>query len=88
MKKRFSEAQIIGFLREAEAGLPVKQLCRRHGFSEASYSLWRNKFGGMTVSDAKRLKELIAENTRLKKLLAESVLENEVTRDALRKDGI
>ena len=85
MKKRFSEAQIIGFLREAEAGLPVKQLCRRHGFSEASYSLWRKKFGGMTVSDAKRLKELIAENTRLKKLLAESVLENEVTRDALRK---
>ena len=84
-KKRFSEAQIIGFLREAEAGLPVKQLCRRHGFSEGSYYLWRNKFGGMTVSDAKRLKELIAENTRLKKLLAESVLENEVTRDALRK---
>ena len=85
MKKRFSEAQIIGFLREAEAGLPVKQLCRRHGFSEGSYYLWRNKFGGMTVSDAKRLKELIAENTRLKKLLAESVLDNEVTRDALRK---
>ena len=85
MKKRFSEAQIIGFLREAEAGLPVKQLCRRHGFSEGSDYLWRNKFGGMTVSDAKRLKELIAENTRLKKLLAESVLENEVTRDALRK---
>ena len=83
MKKRFSEAQIIGFLREAEAGLPVKQLCRRHGFSEASYYLWRNTFGGMTVSDAKRLKELIVENTRLKKLLAESVLENEVTRDAL-----
>ena len=78
MKKRFSEAQIIGFLREAEAGLPVKQLCRRHGFSEASYYLWRSKFGGMTVSDAKRLKELTAENTRLKKLLAESVLENEV----------
>ena len=85
MKKRFSEAQIIGFLREAEAGLPVKQVCRRPGFSEASDDLWRNTFGGMTVSDAKRLKELIAENTRLKKLLAESVLENEVTRDALRK---
>ena len=85
MKKRFSEAQIIGFLREAEAGVPVKQVCRRHGFSEASYYLWRNKFGGMTVSDAKRLKELIAENTRLKKLLAEAVLDNEVTRDALRK---
>ena len=85
MKKRFSEAQIIGFLREAEAGLSVKELCRRHGFSEASYYLWRSKFGGMTVSDAKRLKELSAENARLKKLLAESLLENEVTREALRK---
>ena len=85
MKKRFSEAQIIGFLREAEAGLPVKELCRRHGFSEASYYLWRSKFGGMNVSDAKRLKELGAEHGRLKKLLAESLLENEVTREALRK---
>ena len=69
MKKRFTEAQIIGFLREAEAGLPVKDLCRRHGFSEASYYLWRSKFGGMSVSDAKRLKELETENGRLKKLL-------------------
>ena len=85
MKKRFSERQIIGFLREAEAGLPVKDLCRRHGFSEASYYLWRSKFGGMSVPDAKRLKELAAENGRLKKLLAESLLENEVTQEALRK---
>lgn len=85
MKKRFSEEQIIGFLREAEAGLPVKELCRRHGFSEASYYLWRSKFGGMSVPDAKRLKELETENSRLKKLLAESLLENEVTREALRK---
>ena len=85
MKKRFSEEQIIGFLRESEAGLPIKELCRRHGFSEASYYLWRSKFGGMSVSDAKRLKELETENTRLKKLLAESVLENEITREALRK---
>lgn len=85
MKKRFSEEQIIGFLREAEAGLPIKELCRRHGFSEASYYLWRSKFGGMDVSDAKRLKELEIENARLKKLLAESLLENEVTREALRK---
>ncbi len=53
MKKRFTEEQIIGFLREAESGLPVADLCRRHGFSEASYYLWRNKFGGMSVSDAK-----------------------------------
>ena len=85
MKKRFSEEQIIGFLREAEAGLPVKDLCRRHGFSEASYYLWRSKFGGMSVPDAKRLKELEAENTRLKKLLAEQMFENDVIKDALRK---
>ena len=87
MKKRFSEGQVIGFLREADAGIPVKDLCRQHGFSEASYYLWRSKFGGMTVSDAKRLKELSAENGRLKKLLAESLLENEVTREALEKSG-
>ncbi len=85
MKKRFSEEQIIGFLREAEAGLPVKELCRKHGFSEASYYLWRSKFGGMSVPDAKRLRELETENGRLKKLLAEQVLENEVIQDVLRK---
>jgi len=84
-KKRFSEEQIIGFLREADKGVAVKDLCRKHGFSEASYYLWRSKFGGMDVSDAKRLKALEAENARLKKLLAESMLENEVTREALRK---
>ncbi|PPV00261.1 IS3 family transposase, partial [Xanthomonas vasicola] len=73
MKKRFSEEQIIGFLREAEAGIAIKDLCRRHGFSEASYYLWRSKFGGMSVPDAKRLKDLEAENARLKKLLAEQL---------------
>ena len=85
MKKRYTEEQIIGFLREAEAGLPIAELCRKHGFSEASYYLWRSKFGGMSVSDAKRLKELELENSRLKRLLAESMLENEVTKEALRK---
>ena len=84
-KKRYTEEQIIGFLREADKGVAVKELCRKHGFSEASYYLWRSKFGGMDVSDAKRLKALEAENARLKKLLAESMLENEVTREALRK---
>jgi len=85
MKKRFSDEQIIGFLREAEAGLPIKELCRRHGFSEGSYYLWCSKFRGMEVAYAKRMKELESENARLKKLLAESLLENEVTREALRK---
>ena len=85
MKKRFTEEQIIGFLREADAGLPIKELCRKHGFSEASYYLWRSKFGGMSVPDAKRLKELETENGRLKKLLAEQMLENEVIKDVLRK---
>lgn len=85
MKKRFTEEQIIGFLKEADKGVAVKELCRKHGFSDASYYLWRSKYGGMEVSDAKRLKALEAENARLKKLLAESMLENEVTREALRK---
>jgi len=85
MKKRFTEGQIVGFLREADAGVSVMHLWRKHGLSEASYYLWRSKFGGMSVSDAKRLKELETENTRLKKLLSESLLENEVTREVLRK---
>ena len=66
--------------------MPVKEPCRKHGFSDASYYLWRSKFGGMDVSDAKRLKALEAENAKLKKLLAESVLETEVMKEALRKN--
>jgi putative transposase len=85
MKKRYSEEQIIKFLKEAESGVPVKELCRRHGFSGASFYAWRSKFGGMDVSDAKRLKALEQENSRLKKLLADSMLENEVAKEALRK---
>jgi putative transposase len=85
MKKRFSEEQIIGFLREADAGVAVQELCRRHGFSDASYYLWRRKFGGLEVSDAKRLKTLEQENARLKKLLAEALLEQAVTQEVLRK---
>jgi putative transposase len=85
MKKRYTDEQIIGFLNEAEGGIPIKELCRRHGFSEQSFYLWRNKFGGMNVSDAKRLRELETENARLKKLLAESLLELEVSREVLRK---
>jgi putative transposase len=85
VKKRFSEEQIIGFLKEVDAGIPVKELCRKHGFSEASYYLWRSKFGGMSVPEAKRLKELESENTRLKKLLAETMLESEIIKEALKK---
>lgn len=85
VKKRYTEEQIIGFLKEADRGVAVKELCRKHGFSEQSYYLWRNKYGGMDVSDAKRLKGLELENSRLKKLLADALLENEVTKEALRK---
>ncbi|OLH09358.1 transposase [Xanthomonas oryzae pv. oryzae] len=77
--------RLISFLHEADAGVSIKDLCRRHGFSEASYYLWRSKFGGMSVPDAKRLKDLEAENTRLKKLLAEQVFQNDLIKDALQK---
>lgn len=83
MKKRFTEEQIIGFLKQAEAGVAVKELCRQHGFSDASFYNWRAKFGGMEVSDAKRLKELETENARLKRLLAEAILDTEALKVAL-----
>lgn len=78
MKKQFTEEQIIGFQREAKSGMPVAELRHKHAFSEASYNLWHSKFGGISVSDAKRLKELKAENTRLKKLLAETFKSKEL----------
>ena len=84
MNKRFTEEQIIGFLREADAGLAVKELCRKHGFSEPSYYAWKAKFGGMSVSDAQRLKGLEVENAKLKKLLANSMLEIDAMREVLR----
>ena len=87
MKKRFSEEQIIGFLKQADAGMPVKELCRQHGFSDASFYLWRQKFGGMEVPDAKRLKALEGENARLKKLLAEAMLDNEALKVVVRGKG-
>lgn len=81
MKKRYTEEQIIRYLKEAERGLPVAELCRKHGFSEASYYKWKSKYGGMEVSDAKRLKTLEEENKKLKKLLAESLLDNAALKD-------
>ena len=74
-KSRFSEEQIIGFLRQAEGGMPIKELCRKGGFSDATFYKWRSKYGGMDVSDATRLKELESENGKLKKLLAEAHLD-------------
>ncbi len=80
---RYSEAQIIGYLKEAEAGLPIKELCRRGGFSDATFYKWRAKYGGMEVTDAKRLRELEAENAKLKKLLAEAHLDMHALKDVL-----
>jgi len=74
-KSKYTEEQIIGFLRQVEAGMPVKELCRKHGFSDASFYKWRAKFGGMDVSEARRLKELESENGKLKRLLAEAHLD-------------
>ena len=74
-KSNYTEEQIIGFLRQVEAGMAVKELCRKHGFSDASFYKWRAKFGGMDVSEARRLKELESENGKLKRLLAEAHLD-------------
>jgi putative transposase len=74
-KSRFTDEQIISFIKQADSGLPVQDLCRKHGFSNASFYKWRAKFGGMDVPDAKRLRELEAENNKLKKLLAEAHLD-------------
>lgn len=73
--KRFTEEQIIGVLKEAEAGAKTKELCRQHGISDATFYNWKAKYHGMTVSEARRLKELEAENSKLKRLLAEAELD-------------
>ena len=81
--KRYTEEQIIAILNEAEAGVPVSELCRKHGMSDASFYNWRSKYGGMTVSEAKRLKQLEEENRKLKKLLAETMLEKAALEDVV-----
>jgi len=83
MKKRYSEEQIIGFLNEAASGTPVVELCRKHGFSDASFYKWRSKYGGMNVPDAKRLKKLEEENSKLKRMLAEAMLDKDALKVAL-----
>ena len=82
-KSKFSEEQIIGFLKQAEAGIPIAEICRKGGFSDATFYKWRSKFGGMDVPDAQRLRELEAENAKLKKLLAEAHLDMHALKSVL-----
>jgi putative transposase len=84
-RSRFSEEQIIAILKEHEAGVAVADLCRKHGVSDASIYNWKAKYGGMEVSEAKRLKALEDENSKLKKLLADSMLDNAALKDLLGK---
>ena len=84
-RKRFTEEQIIGILKEHEAGVSVADLCRKHGVSDASIYNWKAKFGGMEVSVAKRLRSLEDENTKLKRLLADAMLDNTALKDLLGK---
>jgi len=84
-RSRFSEEQIIGILKEQEAGGPTAEVCRRHGISSATFYKWKAKYGGLEVSEARRLKALEAENARLKKLLAESMLNEAALRELLGK---
>ena len=84
-KSRFTEAQIIGMIKEQEAGLPTSELCRQHGLSPATFCKLKAKYGGMDLSDAKRLKQLEDENAKLKRLLADAMLDNVVLKDLLGK---
>jgi putative transposase len=84
-KSRFTEAQIIGMIKELEAGLPTSELCRKHGLSPATFYKLKAKYGGMDLSDAKRLKQLEDENAKLKRLLADAMLDNVVLKDLLGK---
>jgi len=85
-RKRFTEEQIIGVLKEQELGAKTADLCRKHGISEATFYNWKSKFGGMDVSEAKRLKQLADENGKLKKLLADAMLDNAALKDLLSKN--
>lgn len=84
-RSRFNEEQIIAILQEQEGGMPTAEVCRRHGISSATFCKWKSKFGGLEVSEARRLRTLEEENTRLKKLLAEAMLDNAVLKDLASK---
>jgi putative transposase len=82
---RFTETQIISILKETEAGLLVKDVCRKHGISDATYYKWKSKYGGMAASDLKRMKEMEAELSRLKRMYADMALENHALKDLIEK---
>ena len=84
-RSRFTEQQIVGVLKQAEAGVPVKDLCRKLGISDATFYNWKAKYGGLSVSELKRLRELEAENARLKKMYADLALENEAIKAVLNR---
>lgn len=84
-KSKFNESQIVGILRDAESGMPVADLLRKHGVSKATFFKWRSKYGGATVSDVKRLRELEAENAKLKRMYADLALENAAIKDVLNR---
>jgi len=84
-RSRFTEEQIIGILREQEAGMATAEVCRKHGISGATFYKWKSKYGGLDVSDARRLKALEDENVKLKKLLAEAMLDNAILKDVAAK---
>ena len=84
-KSRFTETQIVSTLKEAEAGLAVNEVCRKHGISSATYYQWKSKYGGLEASDLKRIKELEAENARLKRMYADKAMETEALRDLIEK---
>lgn len=86
-RSRFSEEQIIGILREADAGAATAELCRRHGISPATFYHWKARFGGLEISDARRLRQLEDENRKLKQLLADATLDNHVLKELLRKNS-
>lgn len=84
-KSRFSQQQIISILKQADAGMKVQDLCRQHGISDATYYKWKSKYGGMEAADIKRLREIEAENSKLKRMFADLALENRALKDLIEK---